>query len=626
MIITWLTSLGFTLAETVHTKIPGGIVGEFTSPLNLLEGMPIQFNYLLKTEAQISILDLNQQEVETLDLSVEGVSIGEHKMFELQQGEYTVTEDFTVTAEPDSILLQGQRLEIKATFDWKFVAEVDGRHDFFITADVSNLTLEIEGDLTLQSIGEIGASIPIVLATTRFIPANETIKYTAAYTVDLSKSSSIELISDLIYVDDDAEPGGDGSKEHPFQSIQDGIDAAGGDTIIQVATGVYDESLSIPEAVNRLSIHGAGANTTTINGSIAFDERFSGGDIDGFKIRGEINLWGDVLVSDCIVSNPKGIGINCEGTAARIRGNLINGCASHGLRISSRFGETAHLGTQDEPGRNAIYGNQGYDIYSESETTVMAEMNYWGPGTEVNGPDPGGIFGDVDYTPWLTEDQSLPVMISSFTAITDQQVNVILRWTTQSEVNHLGWNIYRRVHPEGEYLKVNSTLIRGHGTAPYDYHLIDDNVKLGQTYDYYLEDVDLAGKKGQSPILQITVGPESEVKVIDQTNITCRPKPRLIPTEFALLQNYPNPFNPETWIPYEIVNDVPVTIKIYNTQGHLIRTLDIGNKPAGIYTTKERAGYWDGRDRLGQKVSSGVYYYTLQAGNFKSTRRMVILK
>ena len=101
---------------------------------------------------------------------------------------------------------------------------------------------------------------------------------------------------------------------------------------------------------------------------------------------------------------------------------------------------------------------------------------------------------------------------------------------------------------------------------------------------------------------------------------------KLLGFENQLLQNYPNPFNPETWIPFKLAQDIPVTISIYDTKGQLIRTIALGNRTAGIYTTKAKAAYWDGRDSLGDKVSSGVYFYTLQAGGFRVTRKMVIMK
>jgi hypothetical protein len=97
--------------------------------------------------------------------------------------------------------------------------------------------------------------------------------------------------------------------------------------------------------------------------------------------------------------------------------------------------------------------------------------------------------------------------------------------------------------------------------------------------------------------------------------------------EFAdLYANYPNPCNPDTWIPYYLPKDSDVTIRIYNSTGQLVRTIDLGRQAAGVYIEKAKAAYWDGKDSLGQKVASGVYFYTLQAGEFKETRRMVIVK
>ncbi len=94
----------------------------------------------------------------------------------------------------------------------------------------------------------------------------------------------------------------------------------------------------------------------------------------------------------------------------------------------------------------------------------------------------------------------------------------------------------------------------------------------------------------------------------------------------ALLQNFPNPFNPETWLPYRLAADAPVTLRIYNVRGQLTRELNLGAQKAGGYLTRETAAYWDGRDQIGETVSSGIYFYTLHAGTFQATRRMLILK
>ncbi len=96
--------------------------------------------------------------------------------------------------------------------------------------------------------------------------------------------------------------------------------------------------------------------------------------------------------------------------------------------------------------------------------------------------------------------------------------------------------------------------------------------------------------------------------------------------ETKLLSNYPNPFNPDTWIPYQLSEGSTVTVKIYDVTGGLVRTIQVGHKPAGYYLTRERAIYWDGRNQNREPVSSGVYFYTLNTDTYTQTRRMVILK
>ncbi len=94
----------------------------------------------------------------------------------------------------------------------------------------------------------------------------------------------------------------------------------------------------------------------------------------------------------------------------------------------------------------------------------------------------------------------------------------------------------------------------------------------------------------------------------------------------ALFQNYPNPFNPETWIPYSLATDAEVSISIYRVDGSLLRQIVLGQQRAGDYRSRERAAYWDGRNMHGERVSSGVYFYRMNAGNFTAQRRMVISK
>ena len=99
-----------------------------------------------------------------------------------------------------------------------------------------------------------------------------------------------------------------------------------------------------------------------------------------------------------------------------------------------------------------------------------------------------------------------------------------------------------------------------------------------------------------------------------------------IPALTELLSNYPNPFNPETWVPFRLAEDANVSLTIYGASGSLVRTIDIGFTPAAVYQGRSDAIYWDGRNNFGEQVSSGIYFYHLNAGDFSATRKMVIVK
>ncbi|MBC8232650.1 right-handed parallel beta-helix repeat-containing protein [bacterium] len=281
---------------------------------------------------------------------------------------------------------------------------------------------------------------------------------------------------------------------------------------------------------------------------------------------------------------------------------------------------------------NHIYNNVNFDLYylgcveeGCTSETLNATYNYWGMLNESEIAARIGISGDgsVNFNPWTNEscDTPLAVGLSSFTASwVDKKLT--LKWRTESEINNLGFNIYRSNSQNGKYTKANSRLIAGAGSdaTPHDYSFTDEEVVFGKTYYYYIEDVDFTGKTNKSHIIEVTVGK------IEVTTSRQGIKTHFVSPTFALLQNYPNPFNPETWIPFKLAQNANVVIYIHSAEGKLIRTITLGNRNAGIYITKDKAAYWDGRDSLRQKVASGLYLYTLEAGEFRATRKMVILK
>lgn len=253
------------------------------------------------------------------------------------------------------------------------------------------------------------------------------------------------------------------------------------------------------------------------------------------------------------------------------------------------------------------YSGYAYDLKPGSPC-INKGTSSGAPSTDIVGRSrPSGSGVDMGAYE-QNDDGTLAVELSSFTAsITND--GVIIRWRTESETNNVGFSIYRSESKKSDYAKITFVSGAGNTGMPTDYQFNDTKVEPGKTYFYYLEDVDIAGERNKSDIIKVVVPPAQP-----------------IPEAFQLLQNYPNPFNPETWIPFKLAQDTLVTISIYDVKGQLVRTIALGNRTAGIYTTKSNAAYWDGRDSLGQKVSSGVYYYTLQAGEFKATRKMVIMK
>ncbi|MBI1923926.1 T9SS type A sorting domain-containing protein [Candidatus Poribacteria bacterium] len=212
------------------------------------------------------------------------------------------------------------------------------------------------------------------------------------------------------------------------------------------------------------------------------------------------------------------------------------------------------------------------------------------------------------------DDASLPVELSVFSG-TITQDGVLLQWQTRSETNNLGFHVYRSRTKDDDYVRITSTLIKGHGTdsTPHDYSFLDETAEEGQIYWYLIEDVDYAGVTERSNPIQLIFRRQAVPL-------------KVLPTRFALYQNYPNPFNPETWMPYDLAADADVVITIYNARGQRIRTLALGRQTTGAYRSKESAAYWDGRSEIGEWVSSGLYFYHIRAGDFTAAKRMVILK
>jgi hypothetical protein len=228
---------------------------------------------------------------------------------------------------------------------------------------------------------------------------------------------------------------------------------------------------------------------------------------------------------------------------------------------------------------------RGYDLVD-----VEFDLNGATPGLyDVVVTNPGDA--SVTAADAFTVNNATPTGLASFVARRDLDA-VHLQWVAYDEIDILGWHVYRSVD-ETDFVRLTS--------LPLEVGARD------------FEDPDpVAGELNTYRLTWLT--PEGE-QIAAQTSVKAGAR------QYALHQNYPNPFNPTTLIPFEIKDEVQTTLSIYNLRGQLVRTLVDGVMAPRAYQIG-----WDGRDNRGQRVSSGVYFYKLTAGNFQDVRKMTLLQ
>jgi len=196
-----------------------------------------------------------------------------------------------------------------------------------------------------------------------------------------------------------------------------------------------------------------------------------------------------------------------------------------------------------------------------------------------------------------TGDQSLPVELSGFTALQDDN-DVNLYWKTASEVNNQGFDIERKHNSSDGWEKIGFVKGEGSSSSPVSYTYCDKNADKYKNLKYRLKQVDYDGTYEYSPEISI------ELEAVK------------LPTQFTLHNNYPNPFNPTTHISYEIPKEEFVSMKIYDMTGREVETLLEQNQQPGKYDMN-----FDGGD-----LSSGVYFCRLTSGSNIKIIKMLLVK
>ena len=300
---------------------------------------------------------------------------------------------------------------------------------------------------------------------------------------------------------------------------------------------------------------------------------------------------------------------------------VVAGITHSGKESTPAFGDYDNDGDLDLylavwEGESVMYSNNGDGTFQD----VTAQV-----GMGASGSSWSAVFGDYDgdgdldiYTTYTTRSNILY-----------QNSGNDNNWLHIKSLGTLsnGWGIGARVE-----LSVNGRVqIRevsggsGYGSQP------SFTVEFGLGADTVVDLVKIKWPSGV--VTRFTDVPANQLMVVEENFLSVETvdtryqgaeiirRPAL---ESCLMPNYPNPFNPETWFPYRLAESANVKITIYNLSGRLIRTLDLGLKGAGSYTSKVKAAYWDGRSDIGEHAASGIYFYQLKAGNFLQMRKMIL--
>ncbi len=245
------------------------------------------------------------------------------------------------------------------------------------------------------------------------------------------------------------------------------------------------------------------------------------------------------------------------------------------LRVLKRADANSDWGFQGVHAN--AYGIQSQPIVNRTGLSEFSQFGIGGNSTDGN----------------VLNDSPLPVSLASFTSNVFGR-NINLKWLTISEINNSGFDIERKGF-SGEFVKVGFVQGKGTVSTPSSYEFSDRNLISGK-YSYRLKQIDNNGNfEYYSLNGDVVVG---------------------VPSKFDLSQNYPNPFNPSTKINFDMPKDGLVSLKIYDMLGREVATLVNEIRTAGYYTVDFNAS----------SLSSGIYFYRINAGEFTSVKKMVVLK
>ena len=382
-----------------------------------------------------------------------------------------------------------------------------------------------------------------------------------------------------------------------IESVSDLYDALGGvDAVNWLIT--HDS-----ESQNWFGYFGASDRGTSVDRELTEDM----GILVGMLASASVRLAGDALGTDGMSTITWHQGANLVGLPLR-DSRITRVSDLFGLEgnvpviVVSDNGEFKAAGRAGDAGDIPVTGGGAFFLIAVEATTVPISGEAWTNVSETAAAPPIAItrIKGGDATPVLALTGSI---VDKGTSINQMGIRVILKNLSTGR---------------------EATAVIADDGAGYQLTIVD--IETGQAAQIG----DILEISAISPDASIGVQPLRYTVTAEDVKRSRIQLPALvlqeIPAETELLRNYPNPFNPETWIPYRLAEDAFVTLTIYDGSGQVVRTLDVGHQVAAVYESRSKAIYWDGRNEVGERVASGMYFYHLSAGSYSATRKMVILK
>ncbi|MCD4650410.1 MAG: T9SS type A sorting domain-containing protein, partial [Candidatus Cloacimonetes bacterium] len=302
-----------------------------------------------------------------------------------------------------------------------------------------------------------------------------------------------------------------------------------------------------------------------------------------------------------------------EGTTIDGLSHLIIGNGADETSFKSAWGITDDINYL--PGNSGldIANGHAYQLYNPSTRSEEIDSSPEVPVTQHVVQETVGSWNPPESTDNTTpgedsQGQTLPVTLSSFSAVQTSANFAQINWVTQSETGLVGYFIYRNISQDfSNGIKINPTTITANNSSSGgNYTFTDENVELEQTYFYWLESVEYNGNTEFFGPVTLTIIQEEE------------PTPEF-PKITALHNAYPNPFNPETTISFSVKKLETATLEIFNMKGQRVKSY-----PA--FTAGNHNIIWNGTNNNGNSVGSGLFFYRLKSDSVQQVRKMLMLK